>query len=94
VDDNRLGVMQGTLDLDLVSDPAAALKVGRDCHNRSHVYCTAICQRSKAADCALENSSWRSRCEQVPAWVANEAYPLMATGKSGKVAVVFDEELK
>jgi threonine dehydrogenase-like Zn-dependent dehydrogenase len=25
---------------------------------------------------------------------ANEAYPLMATGKSGKVAVVFDEELK
>ena len=25
---------------------------------------------------------------------ANEAYALMATGKSGKVAVVFDEELK
>ena len=25
---------------------------------------------------------------------ANEAYALMATGKSGKVAAVFDEELK
>jgi threonine dehydrogenase-like Zn-dependent dehydrogenase len=46
------------------------------------------------ADCALEDPPEDLVTNRFPLEKADEAYSLMASGRSGKVAIVFDEELK
>ena len=68
-------------------------------HDQKTVYGSWVTSIWRMEDLVERIVRWKIHPEDLvtnrfPLAKANEAYALMASGKSGKVAVVFDEELK